>query len=265
MRAAAEAGVAPPIRFVDDAAGVVVLPFIEQRPLTEHAGGPVGAATEVAELLARLHSTDAFPSRGDHLDNLARMIGFLTASGRVAPGLLDRHLEAFERIRGAYPWDPGGFVSAHNDPNQFNLLYDGDRVWLIDWETASRNDPFVDLATACAHLAPTDELRTLVLRTALRRQPGPVDHARLALMGWLVQLFAGSILLTIVVDPATPTHTDLTVMSGEEFGAAIASGELVAGTTETTLTFAKLMLASFVDASTTPAFEDALRVAASGS
>jgi aminoglycoside phosphotransferase (APT) family kinase protein len=264
MQVAAEVGVAPPIRFVDAGAGVVVLPFIQQRPITDHPGGPAGAAEEVADLLARLHATDPFPAHGDHLENLGRVLGFLTATGRVSTGLLDRHREALERIRAAYPWDPSSFVSAHNDPNQFNLLYDGARIWLIDWETASRNDPFIDLATACSHLAPTDELRALVLRVGLRREPGPVDHARLALMGWLVQLFAGSLLLTIVVDPATPIHTDLTPMSWEEFGAGIAAGDLVAGTPGTTHAFAKLMLGSFVDASATRAFDDALRVAASG-
>ena len=67
----------------------------------------------------------------------------------------------FERVRAAYPWQPDTFVSGHNDPNQFNVLYDGDRLWLIDWETAYRNDPYVDLATLCSALAPTPAPRSL--------------------------------------------------------------------------------------------------------
>ena len=229
MQIAAEAGVAPPIRFVDATAGAVVLPFVGQRPITDHPGGPAGVATDMADLLLRLHATPTFPPRGDHLENLGRLLDHLTASGRVAPGLLDRHREAFEQIRAAYPWHPETFVSAHNDPNQFNVLYDGDRLWLIDWETASRNDPFLDLATACTHVAPTDELRDLVLRTWLGHEPDDRDRAKLALMGALVQLFAGCILLTVVVDPNVDTHADLTAMSIADFQAGIASGELQIG------------------------------------
>ena len=67
MQAAAEVGVAPPIRFVDGDAGVLVMPFIEPRPLTDHPGGPAGAADEVAGMLARLHATEPFPARATTL------------------------------------------------------------------------------------------------------------------------------------------------------------------------------------------------------
>ena len=70
-----------------------------------------------------------------------------SSSGLFAPGLLDRHQKGFERIREAYPWDAAALVSSHNDPNPANILFDGERLWLIDWETAYRNDPLVDVAT----------------------------------------------------------------------------------------------------------------------
>jgi thiamine kinase-like enzyme len=39
-----------------------------------------------------------------------------------------------------------GWVSSHNDSIPSNILFDGDRLWLIDWESAYRNDPLVDVA-----------------------------------------------------------------------------------------------------------------------
>jgi aminoglycoside phosphotransferase (APT) family kinase protein len=263
MRAAAEAGIAPPIDYVDDDAGIVIMGFIAERPITGHPGGPPAAAAAAGALLARLHETATFPPLGDYMESLARMLRFLEASGRVAPGLLDRHCEGFERVRAAYPWQPDGFVSAHNDPNQFNLLYDGERLWLIDWETASRNDPLVDVATASSHLAPTPELAEILLRSWLGREPDEVLRARRTLMYWLTRLYGGCILLLIVVDPTVPTHADLTPMSLAEFGTRIDSGDLVAGTPAATHAYAKIALASFVDALSTPAFDGALRVAGS--
>ncbi len=69
----------------------------------------------------------------------------------MAPGLLDEHVARFDELVAAYPWHPSTFVSSHNDPNQFNVTYDGDRLWLIDWETSTRNDRFVDLAVLANH------------------------------------------------------------------------------------------------------------------
>ena len=151
-------------------------------------------------------------------------------SGRVAPGLLDAHRAGLEAIRAAYPWQPATFVSCHNDPNQQNLLFDGHRLWLVDWETASRSDPFIDVAIMAAHLAPTTELRELLLSSSLGRPPDALDQARLALMARVTQLYVGCALLVIAVDPATPTHTDLGSMGLDELRAAFARGELVGGT-----------------------------------
>ena len=258
MRIAAEAGIAPPIRHLDEDDGVLVLPFLDVRPLTDFPGGPTALAAEGGSLLSRLHDTAPFPSHGDHLDNLAGLLAHLQRSGRVGPGLLEKHAEAFARIRAAYPWDPSSFVSAHNDPNQFNVLFDGDRLWLIDWETASRNDPFIDLATMGSYLAPTPELRTTLLRAGLGRTPDEVDVARCTVMSLLVSLFAGCILLTIIDAPSGPAHTDLTAMTPAAFGAAIASGELVPGQPATTLAFAKLALQGFLDGLASPDAQRAL-------
>jgi aminoglycoside phosphotransferase (APT) family kinase protein len=39
-------------------------------------------------------------------------------------------------------------VLCHNDVNPTNIVYDGRRVLLVDWQNAARNDPLYDLATA---------------------------------------------------------------------------------------------------------------------
>ena len=103
-----------------------------------------------------------------------------------------------------------------------------------------------------------------MLRTWLGHEPDDRDRAKLALMGALVQLFAGCILLTVVVDPNVDTHADLTAMSIADFQAGIARGELQMGTPSTIHAFAKIMLAAFADGTSTPAFSGALGVAAGG-
>jgi hypothetical protein len=217
-------------------------------------------AADAGGLLAQVHELAPFASRGDYLVNLDRMLAYLGRSGRVTSGVLGRHADAYARLREVYPWDPTSFVSAHNDPNPFNLLFDGDRLWLVDWETAYPNDPLIDVATISSHLAPTDDLRDVLLRAWLGDEPDAVVRAKTSLAGWLVQLYSGCILLTVVVDPTNPTHADLTAMTPAEFGAAIERGALVPGQPATTHAYAKIMLQAFLDAVDSPAFTAAAEV-----
>jgi aminoglycoside phosphotransferase (APT) family kinase protein len=246
LELAAAAGIAPPIRYLDAEAGVVIMVFLDVRPIAEFAGGPEAAAAAAADLVGELHRLPGFPAIGDHLDDLERLIAFVSTSGHVRDDQLAPHRDAFQEIRSVYPWDPSTFVSAHNDPNEFNLLYDGRRLWLVDWETAKRNDPFIDIATLCQHLAPTPELRDLVLRRVLATEPDERARARLFLAGQLVRLFAGTMLVLITADPAAPVdlHDALTPAA---FAAAIGQGDLVAGQPETTLAFATTVLRGVLD------------------
>jgi hypothetical protein len=43
-------------------------------------------------------------------------------------------------------------VLSHNDVNPTNLLFDGERILLLDWETAGPNDPLYDLAAISVFL-----------------------------------------------------------------------------------------------------------------
>jgi hypothetical protein len=61
MRIAAEAGIAPKILYVDEAAGIVVTDFIEQVTLETYPGGPPARARALGELLARVQATQVFP------------------------------------------------------------------------------------------------------------------------------------------------------------------------------------------------------------
>ena len=57
MRDPADAGIAPAVRHLDAEAGVVVMRFLTQRSVSDHPGGPRGAARDAGRLLARLHET----------------------------------------------------------------------------------------------------------------------------------------------------------------------------------------------------------------
>ncbi len=61
MRIATEAGIAPAIRYLDEAARIVVIDFIEHQPLKTYPGGPRALAQALGELFSRLQATSVFP------------------------------------------------------------------------------------------------------------------------------------------------------------------------------------------------------------
>lgn len=261
MRIAAEAGIAPPLRHADAAAGVAIMDFVPQRPLDSYAGGKAGLVRDLGLLVRRLQATPLFPQLVDYPAMLQGMLAI--ARGAVAPGLLDRHAEGFERLREAYPWSAAPAVSSHNDPNPLNILYDGERLWLIDWETAFRNDPMADVAILADNFAETPALVDGLLEAWLGRAPTDMDRARLTLMRPMTRLYYGCLILMLFAAQGR-TLADLAAPTVAEFRQAYAEGRIVAGAPETALTLGKMQLAGFLAALSAPGFEEALAVVRAG-
>jgi aminoglycoside phosphotransferase (APT) family kinase protein len=255
MRIAADAGIAPPLRYADDNSGAAILDFIVQRPLQEYPGGPAQLAAAVGSLAAKLQDTVQFPVLGDYRVFLERMLTHMRTV--FAPGLLDPFVEAFGRIREVYPWDASQHVSSHNDPNPRNILFDGKRLWLIDWETAYRNDPLTDIAILAENFAPTPELENVLLESWLGRAPDSAFRARLLLMRQLTRLYyAGLLFISSVKAPDLVLN--LTAPSPTAFRSQIASGQLKIASTETKVVLGKMILAGFLAGLSDSAFENAL-------
>jgi len=266
MRAAAEAGIAPPLHFVDADRGVAVMEFVAQRPLQAYPGGPPALVRELGALIRRLQERAVFPpAEIRYTDLVRRMLAFVVQSRVFADGLLAPHADGLERICDAYPWDDRALVSSHNDPNPRNVLFDGARLWLVDWETAYRNDPLTDLAVVTHELAATPDLQQQLVRSWLGRDPDRATMARLVLLRQLTRMFfACALFRHFARIPGRPPDADLTALSAEQFISAIQAGRLRVGTPEVLYAFAKMFLAGFLHELTAPDFQQALASARGG-
>jgi aminoglycoside phosphotransferase (APT) family kinase protein len=245
LLAAGAAGVSPAVRAMDEAAGVTVTDFIDELPLASFPGGAQGLAAALGELLARVQATPAFPPLVDYRDLVADMLEKVRGAGIFAPGRLDGHVERLAELRNAYDWNPSAAVSSHNDPNPGNILFDGERLWLIDWEAGYRNDPFVDVAIVSEALAPTSELQDLLLGAWLGRAAGPSDRARLATIRRFTRLYYACFLLDAGAASRTAPDEDLSAPTPGEIAAAIA--ELRQGSRTVAYTLGKAYLDGFLN------------------
>ncbi len=146
-RAAATVGVAPAVFHFDDRA--LVVDYVESKTLGETEVRDDKMLERILDLVKRTHH-DAFRhARGPICAfwpfRVCRDYAFvLEETGSRMTGDLPVLRQRNEKLEKAV--GPIELVLGHNDLLAANLLDDGDRLWLIDWEHAGFTSPLFDLA-----------------------------------------------------------------------------------------------------------------------
>ena len=163
-RAAHAAGIAPAVLFHEP--GVLVLEYIHSRPLSPEDVRSADMLPRIIDLVRRCHREVPLHLRGASLvfwvfHVVRDYAATLRQSDSVYKSQLDDLLEVAQRLElEAGPFD---MVFGHNDLLAANILDDGDRLWLIDWEYAGFNTPLFDLGGLASNnqLMETQEIRML--------------------------------------------------------------------------------------------------------
>jgi hypothetical protein len=255
MRIAFEAGIAPRLYYANEGSRVAVIDYIEPQPLGSFAGGPLARAQALGELRRRLDATPVFPTFVDYPAIVARLWAHVCRTGLFAASVLDPVNERLAEIRDAYAWDRADSVSCHNDPVPGNVLHDGQRLWLVDWESAYRNDPLVDVAIMSDHFARTEELQAAFMQAWLGRAPDDALLARLRLVRALTRLYyAGVFLSASALAPRAAPDPSLAAPTLPALAQAVAAGRLKFGTPAHNHVVGKMFIASFLNGCATPGF-----------
>lgn len=253
MALAAEQGLAPRFYHADDGLGVSVMDFIDAKPLQTYPGGSAGLAQAVGSLISRLQDLPQFPRFLDYTLMVGRLWSYLCGTGLFAPGVLDEASTRLTRVSDAYR---AGFmrgVASHNDLVSRNLLFDGSRLWLIDWESAYLNDPHIDIAIALDNFAPDPGCAEVLQQAASAHWPDRIDPTRLALARALVRLYyAGVLLCASHASLGAIEDRDVTAPNADAFERAVQLGGLNLDAPETKHLMGKLFLASFMTGAAPP-------------
>jgi len=164
-RAACAAGLAPEVVYA--AEGFLVSRFVEGRTLTPADVRAAGQLERIVELLRRCHSE--IPR---HLQGPSLIFWVFQVIGQYLRLLESRHERPFAMALDALRAQarqleravgPVAIVFGHNDLLAANLIDDGARLWLIDWDYAGFNSPLFDLANLASNNAFTPELESRLL------------------------------------------------------------------------------------------------------
>jgi hypothetical protein len=195
MRTAAAAFLAPRVRYADPADGVAIIEHVTPVSLGEYPHAGHALIVELAQAARLLHETPAFPPLSDYLDGVGGLIDQFRALDILEPAATEELFARFADLRGAYRTRPADLVSSHNDLNPGNVVYDGTRLWLVDWDAAFLADRYVDLATLANWFTRDVAGEAALLATYFGRAPQPAEQARFDLMRLVNHLFAGVIFL----------------------------------------------------------------------
>jgi thiamine kinase-like enzyme len=165
-RAAHAAGISPEVVYAEP--GAMVFRYVEGRTLAPQDVRKETMLERVVPLVRTAHHTIPKHFRGptpifwvfqvlrDYAARLAEDDHRLTAE-------LPRYMAAAERLEQAV--GPSEIAFGHNDLLAANLIDDGTRLWLVDWEYGGFNSPLFDLGGLASNneLSPSLEERLLEL------------------------------------------------------------------------------------------------------
>ena len=145
-RAAHEAGLSPEVVFADT--GITVIRHIECKTLDEFDVARPEYLGRIVELVRRCHVEVPQHLRGPALvfwvfHVIRDYAATLEAHGSPYMAKVRGYLELAQGLEAAI--GPIELVFGHNDLMAANILDDGARLWLIDWDYAGFNTPLFDL------------------------------------------------------------------------------------------------------------------------
>ncbi len=259
MQAAAEAGVAPCIRHANATDKILITDFIEAKPF------PDDMSARIAPVLRRLHALPRFPepmvvkSYFDAVDGFVRRF----EAAKILPeGRTAELLEGYAKLAKVYPRNGADLVASHNDLKPQNTLFDGERVWLVDWEAAFLNDRYLDLAVAANFFVKDESSVENYLQAYFGEPAGDYRSARFYLMRQICHVAYATLFLLISSAKGLAVDPEMEVQEFRDFHRRVVSGEVDLAAADAKLQYGMVHLNRALENMLTPRFEQAMALVA---
>ena len=202
MQAAADAGLAPRVRYANAEDRISITDFVEAVPLPAP-----DALVRIPRVLRALHALPPFPGAPFNttctflLNQGPALDGFLQkfrASSILPENETGELLARYQQVAAVYSRLDAALAPGHNDlfkPD--NMLFDGNRLWLVDWEAAFQNDRYADLAVVANMIVTNESEETTYLGEYFGEPPNEYQRARFYLTRQLAHMFYAMAFLTL--------------------------------------------------------------------
>ena len=192
MRAAAEAGLAPGVRYSNAEDGISITDFVEAVPFPA-----TQALVQLPGTMRKLHALPAFPKVFNYATAHNGFIWRLRKAGLLPKGEIEEIFTRYDQLCAAYPRLDSDMVSCHSGLRPENILFDGQRVWLVGWQAAFLNDRYFDLAVAANFVVTDDADEWTYLEQYFGQLPNEYQRARFFLMRQVVHMLSAAVFLLL--------------------------------------------------------------------
>jgi hypothetical protein len=266
MKAAAEAGLAPHVWYTSIEDRISITDFVETAPFPA-----ADALVQIPAALRKLHALPPFLGVPNHINTSCMFLinkgpavdGFIKTfqGAKILPKRESEELFAwYAQVAAVYPHHDPDMVSSHNDlfkPD--NILFDGHRLWLVDWEAAFLNDRYADLAVVANLVVTNDAEEKRYLQEYFGEPPDEYQRARFFLAQQVAHMFYALVFL-LLGSSAKPIDWGETVPEFRDFHRRIWAGELSLDDNETKRVFGRVHWEQILRNMRQARFNEAVRI-----
>jgi aminoglycoside phosphotransferase (APT) family kinase protein len=192
MRAAAEAGLAPHVWYTSIEDRISITGFVDAMPF------PLAdALVRMPRILRRLHALPPFPKTLNYLEAMDGFIRRFQAARLLPDSETEAVFQRYDELAAVYQRLEPDLVSCHSDLKPENILFDGDDVWLVDWEASFLTDRYLDLAVVANFVITSDAAEGVYLREYFGQAPNEYQRARFFLMRQALHMCYAAMFLVI--------------------------------------------------------------------
>ncbi|WP_114937261.1 phosphotransferase [Mucilaginibacter endophyticus] len=260
MEVAAQAGIAPPVYYLNRVAGVTITGFIKNMPLQAIYKSPEFLLPEIAKTIRRIHGLPALPTGNSLADTVDGLIVQFRTSGMLTGAAFDEGFAYYDEIRKHYPWNDADKVFSHNDLNPNNMVFDGEKIWIIDWDAAFTNDRYVDLAITANFYVSNDEHENIFLETYFGDSLTDYHRARFFLMRQICRLVYAMLMFKLVYmsNSGTAHDPDMEGISLKNVKEKLGTGEISLAAYKGQLLFGKALINEALNSMQSPRFASSI-------
>lgn len=261
MNLAAEAGIAPPVYYANAEDAISITNFISAKPLSGHFA-PDDLLLELVHVIRSIHAASSFPPLVNYLDGIDGFILNFKASNLLPESATQEHFRYYSEIQKVYPRHDPHLVPSHNDLNRRNLLFDGQKIWVVDWEAAFQNDRYVDLAIIANSFVTTEAQEEVYLKAYFGDSLDDYKRARFFLMQQVCLMFyaMGFMRFATALQAKNSVIDDrMETVRQQEFAMQIANGTVLIESDEGQFLYAKVLLNEALYNMKTPRFAESIQ------
>jgi aminoglycoside phosphotransferase (APT) family kinase protein len=253
MKAGEDAGLAPKVRYTSVEDRVSITDFVNAKPFPK-----AEALARMPATIRALHGLSPFPRVVNYLESMDGFISRFQAAKSLPESETADAFELYARARDAYPRVEADMVSSHNDLKPENVLFDGERVWLVDWEAGFLNDRYLDLAVAGNFVVTNEAEEKLFLHGYFGAEPSDYQLARFYLMRQILHMSYAAVFLAFGA-AGKPVDASARVREYRDFHDRVWSGEIRLAGSEAKIEYARVHLKQALAEMHAPRFAEAIR------